>query len=223
MFVPWNIFMPSIIGCLFRVLDVYAECWGTDRCECPLALRLLVELMEGEQRHHHHHCDVNPHHDHHHHHGRHHHHHYGSLWNWWRTADISSSPIANIIIIITANVITIIIVELMEGERRHHHRQSSSWASSSLSCPTSSSSSSSETSAFRNEDRLNRRIIFLETNTNGNQLNANVPRRKKIWNIKPFFAQKRQILITAAFQIPNEHFTKNGNLELTNIYDKEKM
>ena len=38
-----------------HVLDVYAkcyaECWGTDRCECPLALRLLLELMEGEQRH----------------------------------------------------------------------------------------------------------------------------------------------------------------------------
>ena len=38
---------------LCQVLDVYAECWGRDRCECPLALRLLVELMEGEHRYHH--------------------------------------------------------------------------------------------------------------------------------------------------------------------------
>ena len=73
-----------------------------------------------------------------------------------------------------------------------------------------------ETKDFRNEDRLNRRIEFLETNRNGNQLNANIPKRRKIKNTKPFSTQKRQILITVAFQkIQNNIFTKNGNLELS--------
>ena len=75
-----------------------------------------------------------------------------------------------------------------------------------------------ETREFRKEDNLSRRTTFLEENTNnGNQLNANIPRKKKTKNAKPFSAQKRQILITAAFQnIPNKRFTRNGNLELTN-------
>ena len=43
------------------------------------------------------------------------------------------------------------------------------------------------------------------------------PEKKKTKNVKSFSAQKRQILITAAFQnIPNKRFTRNGNLELTN-------
>ena len=74
-----------------------------------------------------------------------------------------------------------------------------------------------ETSSFRDEDKVDRRITFLERNTNGNQLNANLSRKKKSKNTKPFSAQKRQILITAAFlNIPNKRFTTNGNLELTN-------
>ena len=75
-----------------------------------------------------------------------------------------------------------------------------------------------ETREFRKEDNLSRRTTFLEENTNnGNQLNANIPRKKKTKNAKPFSAQKRQILITAAFQnIPNKRFTRNGNLELAN-------
>ena len=74
-----------------------------------------------------------------------------------------------------------------------------------------------ETSSFRDEDKVDRRITFLEINTNLNQLNANISRKKKIKNANPFSAQKSKILITAAFQnIPNKRFTRNGNLELTN-------
>merc|ERR1712208_149535 len=48
-----------------------------------------------------------------------------------------------------------------------------------------------ETREFRKEDNLSRRTTFLEENTNnGNQLNANIPRKKKTKNAKPFSAQK---------------------------------
>ena len=46
-----------------------------------------------------------------------------------------------------------------------------------------------ETKGFRNEDR-HRRIMFLETNRNGNKLNANIVKRKKIKNTKPILRRK---------------------------------
>ena len=74
----------------------------------------------------------------------------------------------------------------------------------------------SETSEFRNEDRLIRRFEFLEENRYGNQLNANIPKRRKIKNAKPFSVQKRQILISEAFtMMQNKPRTKGGNLELS--------
>ena len=73
-----------------------------------------------------------------------------------------------------------------------------------------------ETSEFRNEDRLIRRNEYLDDNRDGIQLNANIPRRKKIKNAKPFSIQKRQILISEAFtKMQNRPRTKGGNLELS--------
>ena len=56
-----------------------------------------------------------------------------------------------------------------------------------------------ETSSFRNEDRIDRRIDYLNENRNGIQLNTNIPKKKKIKKAKPFSVQKRQILISEAF------------------------
>ena len=36
-----------------------------------------------------------------------------------------------------------------------------------------------ETSSFRNEDRIDRRIDYLNENRNGIQLNTNIPKKKK--------------------------------------------
>ena len=76
-----------------------------------------------------------------------------------------------------------------------------------------------ETKAFRNEDRLNRCIEYLEANNNGNQRNTNIPKRKKIKSTKPFSTQKRQIQIFEAFKkIQDKPCTINCNLELYEKY-----
>ena len=73
-----------------------------------------------------------------------------------------------------------------------------------------------DTSVFRNEDKQIRRAEFLDANRNGNQLNANVPRRRKGKKTKPFSVQKRQILIFEAFnKMQNKPRTLGGNLELS--------
>ena len=74
-------------------------------------------------------------------------------------------------------------------------------------------------SEFRNEDRIFRRNVYLNENRYGNQLNTNIPKRKKIKNAKPFSTQKRQILISEAFaKIQNNPCTKSGSLELVAKY-----
>ena len=74
-------------------------------------------------------------------------------------------------------------------------------------------------SEFRNEDRIFRRNVYLNENRYGDQLNTNIPKRKKIKNAKPFSTQKRQILISEAFaKIQNNPCTKSGSLELVAKY-----
>ena len=73
-----------------------------------------------------------------------------------------------------------------------------------------------DTSVFRNEDKQIRRAVFLDANRNGNQLHANVPKRRKGKMTKPFSDQKRQILISEAFKkMQNKPRTIGGNLELS--------
>ena len=73
-----------------------------------------------------------------------------------------------------------------------------------------------ETRDFRREDGLNRRTIYLDENRNNQNLNANIPRKRKIKNAKPFSAQKRQILISAAFKkMQKRPRTDGGNIELS--------
>ena len=73
-----------------------------------------------------------------------------------------------------------------------------------------------ETRDFRREDGLNRRTIYLDENRNNQSLNANIPRKRKIKNAKPFSAQKRQILISAAFKkMQKRPRTDGGNIELS--------
>ena len=72
------------------------------------------------------------------------------------------------------------------------------------------------TSSFRNEDRIDRRIDYLNENRNGIQLNTNIPKKKKIKKAKPFSVQKRQILISEAFlKMQNKPRTKSGHIELS--------
>ena len=73
-----------------------------------------------------------------------------------------------------------------------------------------------ETRDLRREDGLNRRTIYLDENRNNQNLNANIPRKRKIKNAKPFSAQKRQILISAAFKkMQKRPRTDGGNIELS--------
>ena len=73
-----------------------------------------------------------------------------------------------------------------------------------------------ETRDLRREDGLNRGTIYLDENRNSQNLNANIPRKRKIKNAKPFSAQKRQILISAAFKkMQKRPRTDGGNIELS--------
>ena len=73
-----------------------------------------------------------------------------------------------------------------------------------------------ETREFRKEDNITRRALRLSQNSNGPQINANVPRRIKHEKHKQPSLIKRQILIKDAFsRIKDKKYTNVGNLELT--------
>ena len=71
-----------------------------------------------------------------------------------------------------------------------------------------------DTSCLRNEDRIARRRAYVQSIPNSNQANTNLPRRRNTNATKIPSKQKRQILITQAFQKIEKTFTKGGNPEL---------